>query len=402
MGRALIAVALAASLAGAQLTPGNYVVVDEAGIVWEVAPGGAVTTFFRFGAALHGVDFDASGNLVCGTGAGAVVRITPAAQVTTVFSGGPLSGIVGDIEVTGAGTYLVPAWSGVAVLEITPAGAVVTFHATPGLCNWGLGLDEKAGHLFVTGDHTLLIQLGTGAVRTLVPSATALPFPQCGNLGPSGTFVVGDQMARAVFEVDAAGVVTTLLATTAFGDVGEGLDWDRDHAYILADDQAPGSNTPCLFRLDVLNALTTIAILPGADLNGCAAVPELVTVPLTPEPQPGSYMAIGLHSAGAPFKAYMCASSLDAKLGIPLPGNRVLPLDFDNLVVITAQNLLPQIFVNYQGILDASGRATLLVHIPPEPALAGITIYTAGITLDPHAPGGVHLVSTPLPFTIQK
>jgi hypothetical protein len=266
-----------------------------------------------------------------------------------------------------------------------------------------MGRDENAGHLFVTGDHTLLLDLGTGAVQTLVGSGTFFQSPQCGNLAPNGKFALAELSRPAVLEVDATGVITTLLATTAFGDVGEGLDWDRDHAYIVTDDQAPGSGKPCLFRLDTQNVLQTLFIWPPAvDVNGCAAVPELVTVPLTPEPKPGGYMAIGLHSAGAPFKQYVCASSLSAWLGIPMPGKRVLPLDFDNLVVITVQNLLPQVFVNYTGVLDASGRATLFVYVPPDPLLAGITIYTAGITLDPNAVGGVHLVSTPLPFTIQR
>ena len=315
----LVALSTLASFAAAQLTPGNCVVVDESGVIWEVTPGGAASTFFVFGAPLYGVDFDAKGNLICGTAAGSVVRITQSPQVTTVFSGSPLSSIVGDVEVTTAGTYLLPAWSGAAVLEVTPAGVVVTTYATPGARNWGMGLDENARHLFVTGDHTLLLDLGTGAVRTLVGSGTLLPFPQCGNLAPNGKFAVADLSMRAVLEVDATGVITTLLTTTAFGDVGEGLDWDRDHAYIVTDDQAPGSGKPCLFRLDVQNVLQTLFIWPPAvDVNGCAVVPELVTVPLTPDPRPGGYMAIGLHSAGAPFKPYVCASSLSAWLGIPL------------------------------------------------------------------------------------
>jgi len=400
---AVLAFGFLAAWAPGQLTPGNYVVVDSSGNVLEVTPGGAVNTFFTYGSALYGVDFDAQGNLICGTGSGAVIRITPAGKAGTVFSGSPLSSIVGDIEVNSLGNYYVPAWSGNAVIEVTPGGTVVTTYATPGLRNWGMGLDEKAGSLFVTGHHTLLIDLGTGKVTTLLAAGQPVPFPQCGELSPNATLVTGDQTAKSVFEIDALGTVTTLINSAAFGDVGEGVGLDRDHAFILADDQAPGSGKPTLFRLDTMNQLSTVALLPiTSDLNGCAAVPVLVTTPLSPDPRPGGTMVIGLHSAGAAFKNYLCASSLSARFGIPLPGSRRFPLDLDNLLVITVRNLLPTVFVNYVGNLGAAGRAILQVKVPNAPALAGVTIHTAGITLDLSAPAGIHLVSNALATTIQR
>ena len=112
-------------------------------------------------------------------------------------------------------------------------------------------------------------------------------------------------------------------------------------------------------------------------------------------------MVIGLHSAGAAFKNYLCASSLSARFGIPMPGGRTFPLDLDHLVVITVRNLLPTVFVNYVGNLGPAGRAILQIRVPNSPVLAGIKVYTAGITLDVGAPGGIHLVSNALATTIQ-
>ena len=52
--------------------------------------------------------------------------------------------------------------------------------------------------------------------------------------------------------------------------------------------------------------------------------------------------------------------------------------------------------------MRAAGRAILQVKVPNAPALAGVTIHTAGITLDLSAPSGIHLVSNALATTIQK
>ena len=60
-----------------------------------------------------------------------------------------------------------------------------------------------------------------------------------------------------------------------------------------------------------------------------------------------------------------------------------------------------KIFENYAGILDAGGQAKGKLHIPNIPALRGIKIYTAFITLKATAPSSISGISNTFLFTIQ-
>ena len=51
------------------------------------------------------------------------------------------------------------------------------------------------------------------------------------------------------------------------------------------------------------------------------------------------------------------------------------------------------IFRNYRGTLDIAGQAQLAILVPNNPALVGLTLYTAGLTLNRNTPTGIHLVS---------
>ena len=63
--------------------------------------------------------------------------------------------------------------------------------------------------------------------------------------------------------------------------------------------------------------------------------------------------------------------------GIPVSGGRRIPLWPDNLFAATASNVLPAIFKNFNGILDAKGDAQANIVIPNDQALIGIAFFTA-------------------------
>jgi len=103
----------------------------------------------------------------------------------------------------------------------------------------------------------------------------------------------------------------------------------------------------------------------------------LATLP----PQPAASYVFDLSLAGS-----------SPGLPLPAPQTGALPLNppFLNL---TFGSLLPGVFVGFTGLLDAQGQAAPSFNIPNLPALGGLTLSAAGITLDPQAPFGLGLVS---------
>jgi hypothetical protein len=63
--------------------------------------------------------------------------------------------------------------------------------------------------------------------------------------------------------------------------------------------------------------------------------------------------------------------------------------------------LLPQIFVRFAGVLDASGRAAPEIVIPKAAALRGLRFYLAAVVIDPQAPSSLARISQRFGVTIQ-
>jgi len=93
-------------------------------------------------------------------------------------------------------------------------------------------------------------------------------------------------------------------------------------------------------------------------------------------PNPGNEIKFVMR--GFPVAQYVAASSL-GNVGIPLPDGRIVPLAPDGMFFASAQNLLPTLFKNYQGVMDGNGDAGCSIDLPNIPALVGVTIYTAFI-----------------------
>lgn len=112
-------------------------------------------------------------------------------------------------------------------------------------------------------------------------------------------------------------------------------------------------------------------------------------------PEIGMPLRFNLTHAGRATQRYQVAMSLSNASGISLPGVRTIPLDFDDLFILTALNQAPTVFENYAGTLDANGEATATFHVPPIPALVGVTFHTAFVTVDQAAvtyvSNGLHL-----------
>jgi hypothetical protein len=115
--------------------------------------------------------------------------------------------------------------------------------------------------------------------------------------------------------------------------------------------------------------------------------------------QPGSLLDLNLLAPSDAGRPYQVGTSLGAG---PIPiGNFKLELSPDDLLVASTSGALPMIFRNYAGLLDASGKALARLAIPAIPALKGVRLYSAFLTIDPAKAGGVSQVSPNALVTIQ-
>jgi len=115
--------------------------------------------------------------------------------------------------------------------------------------------------------------------------------------------------------------------------------------------------------------------------------------------KPGTAIAFALKSVADAGLAYQMGSSLGNG---PIPiDTRNLGLSPDALLVLSVGGLLPATFQGYAGLLDTSGEAKAQLNIPNIPALKGVRIYTAFLTLLGTAPSGVSSISNTFLFTIQ-
>jgi hypothetical protein len=99
-------------------------------------------------------------------------------------------------------------------------------------------------------------------------------------------------------------------------------------------------------------------------------------------PQLGSQLWLYLTHAQKPGANYQMALSLTNVAGIPIPGVGKIPLDPDPLFFLSVQNILPTVFMRFNGTLDPNGRATAALNILPAPALVGVVFHAAGVLYD--------------------
>ena len=115
-------------------------------------------------------------------------------------------------------------------------------------------------------------------------------------------------------------------------------------------------------------------------------------------PTPGSTLILyllALSDAGLP---YQVGTSLS---GGPTPiGTRQIGLGLDAILDASVNGYLPTIFANYTGVLDPSGQGQAAINIPNLPALKGVRLYSAFVTVKAGAPFGIESISNTFIFTI--
>ena len=114
---------------------------------------------------------------------------------------------------------------------------------------------------------------------------------------------------------------------------------------------------------------------------------------------PGTTITFTLSAAVDAGRPYQLGTSLGNG---PIPiDTRQLGLSPDSILVASVSGFLPTVFQDYAGVLDAQGSAQAKLNIPNVPALTGVRLYTAFVTILASAPSGVSSISNSFLFTIQ-
>jgi len=371
------------------------------------------------------------GDLIIGGSPNTVFAVTPGTNTATTVAAVPAGSLRGVMIGPDNTTYYVAA--GLSVFEITGGGVVTTLVAT---LPFGKGtswcdLDED-GHLLVStgwsgSGGVVRVDRATGGIlATFMPST----FPNALCLDrETGDVVVGEISIKTVFRVQRDGTVTT--AATLPSPI-YAMDYHHLSGGILI------CTARDVFHMDALNQVTTftpgtgymkaIAVLGdgsvaigannnapilhldrygasigtlynGASLgNSCMVVEDEHNIWSLNIPSPGGTLNLSVHFAGHPGKPYVAAAALTARPGLPVD-SRVIPLNPDNLFMATF--VLPQVFVNFTGVLDAQGHASPHVVIPGQPGLRGLRIYFAAVVLDAAAPSNLAQISQLYGVTLQ-
>ncbi|MBN2489789.1 MAG: hypothetical protein JXQ29_02945 [Planctomycetes bacterium] len=197
------------------------------------------------------------------------------------------------------------------------------------------------------------------------------------------------------------GATTTIFqSTTTNRAIFYGIDNDpfRGGFYLSVNQSLPTPAGRYLLRYDTRTAiLTTVATLPAANVTQMSDVITWKSRMLSGLSRPawGQPYVLRLEIPSERGQGYAAAAALGTLQGIMVGGRRI-PLDPDPLFFATLQ--LPGIFSGFQGVLNATGMASLTVNTPTLPGLAGVRFYLAAVTYDA---GGIRLITEPLGVTIE-
>jgi hypothetical protein len=96
-------------------------------------------------------------------------------------------------------------------------------------------------------------------------------------------------------------------------------------------------------------------------------------------PQIASPVLLHVTHPQKPGEAYQIGLSLSNNIGIRIPNVGTIPLDLDNLLILSVQNSVPGLFIAFAGKLDINGEATGQLNIPPSIGLVGIPFHAAAV-----------------------
>jgi len=326
---------------------------------------------------------------------------------------------LGDIDIDGVGDLAIArprfnSWTGkVTLYSGLNVPAVIREHVGTQL-GWRFG----GGALFSPGD----VDGDTVPDYVLSSAGWGVAFPSPGVVAPGESWLYSGL---------SGGLLTTFTGPpgTAFlgavGDAVDDLDGDGANDLVLSASCSPlvvcGFGTLFIFSSatgailqEIPSPITSGTISFGlglrqvGDVDGDGRVdiaagrhqgPLFVftreIVSASPSPAPlGSTVVFDVEVPSQPFGTFHLYLAEAATTGIAV-GTRSFPLDFGPVLLATAQDF------SFGGMLDSSGKAQVSVAVPPDPALAGMTVYYAAATFDPTWPYGVRTIGNARTLALQ-
>lgn len=116
--------------------------------------------------------------------------------------------------------------------------------------------------------------------------------------------------------------------------------------------------------------------------------------------QPGTTVLLNLLSPTDSGLPYQVGTSLG--LGPTKIGPHTLGLSLDPMLDASVSGNLPFVFQDYAGILNAQGTGLAKLNLPAIPALVGVRLHSAFLTLKAGAPLNIQTVSPTFSFTVVK
>jgi len=127
---------------------------------------------------------------------------------------------------------------------------------------------------------------------------------------------------------------------------------------------------------------------------------DFTTITPGGKPAPGGTVTYHLVAHGDGGLPYQVGTSLGTG---PIPiDTRQLHLSPDALLIASVGGMLPTIFANHSGVLDKNGQGQARLNLPPIPALVGIRLNTAFVTIKIGAPSNIKSISKTASYTIMK
>ncbi len=168
------------------------------------------------------------------------------------------------------------------------------------------------------------------------------------------------------------------------------IDELGNHVWIAGATQATQTQFPVRVGPDLTHNV------PGGGQDQFVAKFAITDLTIGGTPNVGGRVTLQL--LDDPGLVYQIGSSLgDRPIAI---GSRPLRLTVDPLLLLSISGVAPQTFLGYSGVLDGQGNAVATLRIPNQPALTGVTIYSAFVTFKPGAPQGIQSISNTESFRI--
>jgi sugar lactone lactonase YvrE len=382
---------LAAPALEAQAKPGDLIIGNGSGFVNAVTPGtNTVTTLASIPGSLRGVLVGPDNTNYFVAAGLSVFEVAPGGVVTTLVTQLPMGAGTSWNDLDEDGQLLVgTGWAGAgAVFRVDRTSGAVLATFLPKTFPNAFCLDRDTGEVVVGEISTKTVfrvkRDGTATTVATLPS----PIYAMDDHGPSGGILIGT--FQHLFHLDSLNTVTTFTPNTGyikamavFGDGTVAIGENRVASILRLDPQG--------------KILGTIYNGPSLN-NSCMVVEDEHNLWALNTPTPGARLFLSVRFASHPAMPYVAAASFFSRPGIPVDTRRI-PINPDDLFTMSV--LLPQIFVNFVGVLDASGRAVPAIDIPKAAALRGLRFYLAAVVIDPRAPSSLAQISQRFGVTIQ-